>query len=359
VTEFLQRLGEHVGAWLYLIAGGLAFAEAAILVGMVLPGETALLVAGYFCHEGVLNVAVMLPLAIVAAITGDSVGYAFGRRFGPPLRASKPGGWVGEQRWNRVDEFLNRHGGKAVLIGRLTALLRALVPSMSGMARMRYRTFLIWNAVGGVLWAGACVWLGYAFAASLHKIEKYATWAPIPVVVVVVGGWVVLDVRRKRRERSEAARSEAARSEAARSEAARSEAARSEAARAEAQRAEVAQAKAEQLEAEQLEAEQAEAQQAEAQQAKAEQLEAEQLEAEQAEAEQAKAEQAEGAQLEAAQLEAAQAEGAQLEAAQAEGARFEAARFEAARFEAARLEAEQLEAEQAGTRTPALETGQA
>ena len=344
MTEFLQRLGEHVGAWLYLIAGGLAFAEAAILVGMVLPGETALLVAGYFCHEGVLNVAVMLPLAIVAAITGDSVGYAFGRRFGPPLRASKPGGWVGEQRWNRVDEFLNRHGGKAVLIGRLTALLRALVPSMSGMARMRYRTFLIWNAVGGVLWAGACVWLGYAFAASLHKIEKYATWAPIPVVVVVVGGWVVLDVRRKRRERSEAARFEAARFEAA-----RFEAARAEAERAEAQRAEVAQAKAEQ----------AEAQQAKAQQAKAQQAKAEQAEAAQAEAEQAKAEQAEGAQLEAAQLEAAQAEGAQLEAAQAEGARFEAARFEAARFEAARLEAEQLEAEQAGTRTPALETGQA
>ncbi len=349
MTEFLQRLGEHVGAWLYLIAGGLAFAEAAILVGMVLPGETALLVAGYFCHEGVLNVAVMLPLAIVAAITGDSVGYAFGRRFGPPLRASKPGGWVGEQRWNRVDEFLNRHGGKAVLIGRLTALLRALVPSMSGMARMRYRTFLIWNAVGGVLWAGACVWLGYAFAASLHKIEKYATWAPIPVVVVVVGGWVVLDVRRKRRERSEAARFEAARFEAA-----RFEAARAEAERAEAQRAEVAQAKAEQLEAEQLEAEQAEAQQAKAEQAEGAQLEAEQLEAEQAEAEQAKAEQAEGAQLEAAQLEAAQAEGARFEAA-----RFEAARFEAARFEAARLEAEQLEAEQAGTRTPALETGQA
>lgn len=209
VTEFLQRLGEHVGGWLYLVAGGLAFAEAAILIGMVLPGETALLVAGYFCHEGVLDVRIMLPLAIVAAISGDSVGYAFGKKFGPPLRASKLGNWVGEQRWTRVDDFLNRHGGKAVLIGRLTALLRALVPSMSGMARMRYRTFLVWNAAGGVLWAGACVWLGYAFAASLHKIERYATWAPIPVVVLVVGGWVVMDVRRKRRERAEEAGFEA------------------------------------------------------------------------------------------------------------------------------------------------------
>ena len=205
MTEFLQRLGEHVGAWLYLIASGLAFAEAAILVGMVLPGETALLVAGYFCHEGVLSVGLMLPLAVAAAILGDNVGYAFGKRFGPPLRASRLGCWVGEHRWTRVDEFLHRHGGRAVLLGRLTALLRALVPSMSGMARMRYRTFVVWNALGGVLWAGTCVWLGYAFAASLHKIERYATWAPVPIVVAVVGAWLALDIRRKRRERAEAA----------------------------------------------------------------------------------------------------------------------------------------------------------
>jgi type VI protein secretion system component VasK len=91
-----------------------------------------------------------------------------------------------------------------VLLGRLTALLRALVPSMSGMARMRYRTFVAWNALGGMLWAGACVWLGYAFAASLHKIERYATWAPVPVVVAVVGAWLALDIRRKRRDRAEA-----------------------------------------------------------------------------------------------------------------------------------------------------------
>lgn len=204
MTEFLQRVGEHVGGWLYLIAAALAFGEAAILIGMVLPGETALLVAGYFCHEGVLNIWIMLPLAIVAAIAGDSVGYAFGRKFGEPLRASKLGRWVGEPRWTKVDDFLNKHGGRAVLIGRLTALLRALTPSMCGMARMRYRTFLTWNIIGGILWGGACVWLGYIFALSLHKIEKYATWVPIPVVVLVIGGWIAFDWRKKRRERAEA-----------------------------------------------------------------------------------------------------------------------------------------------------------
>ena len=204
VTEFLQRIGEHVGGWLYLITAALAFGEAAILIGMVLPGETALLVAGYFCHEGVLNIWVMLPVAIAAAIVGDSVGYAFGRKFGTPLRSSRLGRRVGEHRWTKVDDFLNKHGGRAVLIGRLTALLRALVPSMSGMAKMRYRTFLTWNIVGGILWAGACVWLGYAFALSLHKIEKYATWVPIPVVVLVIGGWILFDWRKKRKEKAEA-----------------------------------------------------------------------------------------------------------------------------------------------------------
>lgn len=203
MTEFLTNVGEHVGPWLYLLTALLAFAEAAILIGMVLPGETALLVAGYFCHEKVLDIRIMLPLAIVAAVAGDSVGYAFGKRFGPPLRGSKVGGWVGEHRWTKVDEFLNRHGGKAVLLGRLTALLRALIPSMAGMANMRYRVFLIWNAIGGVLWAGACVWLGFAFAASLHKVEKYATWAPIPLIVIAAVALFVIEVRKKRRERAE------------------------------------------------------------------------------------------------------------------------------------------------------------
>ncbi|MBI1759170.1 MAG: DedA family protein [Actinobacteria bacterium] len=201
MTEILQHLGGQVGGWLYLIAALLTFAEAAILVGMVLPGETALLVAGYFCHEHVLDLRVMIVVAIGSAVLGDSVGYALGARFGPPLRGSRIGLWVGEQRWGRVDEFLHRHGGKAVLLGRLTALLRALVPSMAGMARMRYRTFLFWNAVGGVLWASSAVILGYLFAASLHTVENYATWAPVPIVTLVIGGAVLVEIRRRRAER--------------------------------------------------------------------------------------------------------------------------------------------------------------
>lgn len=202
MTDYLQRLGDHVGGWLYVIAGGLAFAEAAILVGLVLPGETALLVAGYFCHEGVLSLPVMIIVAVTCAIVGDSVGYEFGRWFGPRLRGSRLGVVVGERRWDRADEFLHRHGGKAVLLGRSIAVLRALVPSMAGMARMRYRTFLPWNALGGTIWGAGCVILGYAFAASLHTVEKYLTWGPIPIVVLLIGFVVYREIRRRRAERA-------------------------------------------------------------------------------------------------------------------------------------------------------------
>lgn len=197
VTEFLKHLGEHVGTWLYPIAALVAFAEAAILIGMVLPGETALLVAGYFCHEGVLKLWIMIPVAIVAAIAGDSVGFEFGRKFGPGFRRSRMGIWVGESNWQRVDRFLHRHGGKAVLLGRLTAVLRALMPSMAGMSEMRYRTFLLWNALGGIIWGGGCVLLGWAFASALHRLEQYLTWAPLVALAVLIVVVVSVHLARK------------------------------------------------------------------------------------------------------------------------------------------------------------------
>ena len=202
MTELLKRIGDAVGAWLYVISGGLAFAEAAVLLGMVLPGETALLVAGYFCHEKVLSLPVMIVVAVLSAIAGDSVGYLFGYRYGPTLRRSRLGHRIGANRFERVDRFLERHGGKAVLFGRLTALLRALVPSMAGMSSMHYRTFVVWNVVGGVLWGAGCVLLGYVFASALHKVEQYLTWGPLAVLAVLVAVGIGLHVRNRRRERA-------------------------------------------------------------------------------------------------------------------------------------------------------------
>jgi membrane protein DedA with SNARE-associated domain len=103
-----------------------------------------------------------------------------------------------------VDGFILRHGGKAVLLGRLTALFRALVPSMAGMSGMRYRTFIVWNATGGLIWAPGCVLLGYAFSTSLSAVGSALTWAPLAILGVVVLGYLLLHLRKRRRERAEA-----------------------------------------------------------------------------------------------------------------------------------------------------------
>ena len=199
----MHHIGDAVSLWLYVIAGGLAFAEAAMLVGFVLPGEIALLVAGYFCRYGPLNVWVMAAVAVICAVAGDSVGFEFGRHFGPPVRRSRLGRWIGEHRWSKVDAFLHKHGGKAVFLGRLTALLRALMPSMAGMSGMHYPTFLKWNAAGGLIWGSGCVFLGYAFASALNTVSEYLTWLPIALLVAAAAIYLAIHLRKRKQEREE------------------------------------------------------------------------------------------------------------------------------------------------------------
>ncbi|HET8583372.1 MAG TPA: DedA family protein [Jatrophihabitans sp.] len=202
--HIVESVGNAVGAWLYVIAGALCFGEAAILLGMVLPGETALLVAGVFCQRGVLDLPLMIVIAFGCAVAGDSVGFEFGKKFGPPLRRSRLGRWVGEHRWAMVDGFIHRHGGKAVLFGRLTALFRALVPSMAGMSGMRYRVFIVWNVIGGAIWAPGCVLLGYAFSTSLGVVGQALTWAPFAIIGVVLVIYLLIHLRKRKREKAEA-----------------------------------------------------------------------------------------------------------------------------------------------------------
>ncbi|MCU1649349.1 MAG: DedA family protein [Pseudonocardia sp.] len=203
VLDLLHRIGEHVGGWLYLIAGFFAFAEAAIMVGVVFPGEASLLVAGFGAHQGWISLWPMVAVAAVCAVVGDSVGYEVGKHYGPALRESRFGRRVGVKHWATADAFLHRHGGKAVFLGRCTALLRALIPGMAGMARLPYlRTFLPWNMAGGVLWGGGCVLLGYGFSASLETISRYLTWGPIAVIAVLLAAYLVYRLLRRRRERS-------------------------------------------------------------------------------------------------------------------------------------------------------------
>jgi len=175
---------------LFLLLIFFAFAEAALFVGFVLPGETALLIGGVLAHAGVWNVWVFLIAAIIGAISGDSVGYEIGKHLGPRIKENAFGRFVGEKRWKLAQAIFDRYHGGAIFFGRAQALLRALVPALAGMNKVPYRIFIKWNAAGGIVFSTIVVLLGYQFASSLATLEKYLRyWAIffLAIVIIVIG----------------------------------------------------------------------------------------------------------------------------------------------------------------------------
>ena len=203
MSAFIDHLLGSVPAWVaYTVVFALPFSEAAVLLGFVVPGEAAVIFGGVLVGRGDLSLTLVLVLAISGAILGDSVGYAVGRRFGDPIKASALGRRVGEERWAKAEDFLHRRGPVAVFVGRFTALLRAMVPGAAGMARLRYRTFLVFNVAGGVVWASACVLGGWAVGSVIARYLSDVSYVVLGLVALAV---VVHLVRRARHRRSETA----------------------------------------------------------------------------------------------------------------------------------------------------------
>lgn len=196
VAGVLERVGDLASPWGYVIIGVLTLLEASAMIGLVVPGEAALLVGGFLAYSGQADLGVMMAVGAAGAIVGDSIGYEIGRHLGPSLRRSRLGRWVGDARWARAEAYLARHGGRAVFFGRFVGVLRAMVPTIAGLSRMPYRTFLPWNAIGGLVWAPGFVLLGYVAGGSYHQVAEWSgrASAVLLVLVVLVAG-VVLAAR--------------------------------------------------------------------------------------------------------------------------------------------------------------------
>jgi len=201
VTAFLNPL-VHVSPGLaYVVIFGLVFAEAALFVGFVLPGETACLIGGVLCATGRLHLAVLLPLVVVAAIVGDSVGYEVGRLGGPSLLRTRLLRRY-TQRIEGAQRTLRERGRWAVFFARFTAFLRAVMPGLAGMSRMPYGRFLVFNAAGGIVWGVGVTLLGYFAGASYNGLAHLLGQISALLAIVVVGGALIVWWRRRRRSKS-------------------------------------------------------------------------------------------------------------------------------------------------------------
>jgi membrane protein DedA with SNARE-associated domain len=172
-------------------------------MGIPVPGETALITAAIVASRGRLPIEAVIAVAAAAAILGDNVGFAIGRRLGRRVLTA-PGPLLNHRR--RViavgEPFFDRHGPKAVFLGRWVTGLRITAAWMAGVTQMRWSTFLFWNALGGIAWATS---IGLAAYFIGHSAEQIIHIAGIGgAAAVVVGGvalWAVLTLRRRRAER--------------------------------------------------------------------------------------------------------------------------------------------------------------
>jgi Uncharacterized membrane-associated protein len=178
------------------LAGTGMFLETSVLVGLVVPGDTIVIVASTAVASFPEYLA-LLALVIVGSLGGESLGFALGRYFGPKIQASRLGQRVGPQHWARAERYIERRGGIAVFVSRFLPVFHSLVPLTVGMSTMRYRKFLAWTAPACVLWAFAYISVGWAAADNFRNMSGQLHFAGYVFVGIIVAFLLLVVLAKK------------------------------------------------------------------------------------------------------------------------------------------------------------------
>lgn len=175
VEQILDDVSTKLGDWTYLLVSVLAFLETGAFVGLVFPGETAVIIAGAVAGQGTTSIVITIALVWFSAWAGDSVSFWIGTKLGRDF-ILRHGHRVRitPERFAQVEDYFSRHGGKTILVGRFLGLVRALAPFIAGSSGMGYRAFLPYSVLGTGLWAATFSLLGYVLAENIHVAEELA-----------------------------------------------------------------------------------------------------------------------------------------------------------------------------------------
>jgi membrane protein DedA with SNARE-associated domain len=184
-----------------LLAGFGILLETSILIGLVIPGDTVVIVAST-AVDGPFQFVALIVAVILGALCGESIGFALGRFFGPKIRASRLGQRVGERNWIRAENYLDRRGGIAVFISRFLPVLHSLIPLTVGMSTMRYRKFIAWTLPACVIWTVAYVSVGTFAAGSFRDLLDQLHYAGYIFAGIIALFVVAMLVAKKLLERS-------------------------------------------------------------------------------------------------------------------------------------------------------------
>lgn len=177
----LQNLDELIrwGGYVGLMA--IVFAETGLFFGFFLPGDSLLVTAGLFAAKGDLNIVWLIVLVAACAILGDATGFEIGRLSGKRIFSREDSRFFKKKHLERTHAFYEKHGGKTIILARFMPIVRTFAPLVAGVAGMSYRTFAVYNIVGGTLWVVLMAGIGYVLGRSIPNIDKY-----IHIVIAVV-----------------------------------------------------------------------------------------------------------------------------------------------------------------------------
>ena len=168
------------------VAGLLAiiFAESGLFFGFFLPGDSLIFTAGLLASQGIIPFWITLPGVIIAAILGDSVGYAFGKKIGHKIFTKEDSWFFNKKYAERAATFFEEKGGQSIVLARFIPIIRTFTPIMAGVGQMEYKKFIMYNSLGGFLWAGGALTLGYFLGNTIPNIDHYIL--PIVIIIIIV-----------------------------------------------------------------------------------------------------------------------------------------------------------------------------
>jgi membrane-associated protein len=185
----------------YVVLFAIVFTETGLLIGFFLPGDSLLITAGIVAAAGGLNIWWLNVVLIVAAITGDSVGYAIGVRLGPRLFTRPQSLLFNPRHIERTRVFYERHGPKTIVIARFVPIVRTFAPVVAGVGQMEYRRFIFYNVAGGIGWVTSMTWAGYGLGRVIPNLGSYIHLV-VGIVIVLSVIPIVIEILKERRRRS-------------------------------------------------------------------------------------------------------------------------------------------------------------
>ena len=166
----------------YLGIFAIIFAESGLLIGFFLPGDSLLFTAGFLASQNIFDIKVLTFLCFIAAVTGDSVGYAIGHKLGRRLFRRKDSFFFHPDHLLKAEKFYEKHGKKTIVLARFLPVIRTFAPVVAGIGNMKYRTFFAYNIIGGFLWAVLLPLAGYYLGKTIPDVDKYL----LPIIGLII-----------------------------------------------------------------------------------------------------------------------------------------------------------------------------